>query len=160
MSENSAKVQAGSRSGFGLSGLAGIVAGIYSAATTPVFVGAAGLGMAAVVGLATFAGGIIGSAVGIVGGLVVGTVAFGGLGLLAGKRGMKIGLIAGAVTGAVVGGLGGSGYGIYKGYTLSQKAMEEKACAVPFNDAVAQRCRQMNLVAAPVATPAPAPTAR
>lgn len=158
MSENSTKVRAGSGGGLGLSGLAGIVAGIYSAATTPVFVGATGLGFAAIVGLATFAGGIIGAAVGLIGGVVAGAALFGGLGMLVSKRGLKIGLIAGAVTGAVVGGFGGSGYGIYKGYTLSQKAMEAKACAAPFNDAVAQRCSQMNLTPAPrVAAPAPSP---
>lgn len=158
MSENIIKVRAGSSGGIGFSGLAGIVAGIYSAVTTPVFVGGAGLGMAALVGLATFAGGIIGSTVGAIGGLVVGAVALGGLGLVVGARGMKVGLIAGAIGGAVVGGLSGGGYGIYKGYSLSQKAMEEKACAVPFNEAVAQRCRQMNLVPAPVVA-APVPSA-
>ena len=155
--DNSTKVKSGSRGGLGISGLAGIIAGIYSAATTPVFVGAAGLGMAAVVGLATFAGGIVGGVVGVVGGLFAGAVVFGGLGMIAGARGLKIGLIAGAIGGAAVGGLGGTGYGIYKGYSLSQKAMEEKACAVPFNDAVAQRCRQMNLVAAPQVAPTPVP---
>ncbi len=159
MSEASTKIQSGSRGGLSISGLAGIVAGIYSAVTTPVFVGGAGLGMAAVVGLATFAGGFVGGIVGVVAGITVGAAVCGGIGAVFSRsRGIKVGLIAGAIGGAVIGGLSGTGYGIYKGYSLSQKAMEEKACAVPFNDAVAQKCRQMNLVPAPqVAAPASVP---
>ena len=148
---SSVAVKAGSTGGMSFSGLAGISAFAYSAITTPVFIGAAGLGMAALVGVATFAGGAIGAIAGIIGGVVVGGAALGGLGLIFARR-MEVALplgALGAIGGLCVGGLVGFGAGIYKGYTLSQTALEEKACAVPFNDAVAQKCKEMGLTIAP-----------
>lgn len=149
---NRVRIRKSADGGIGFSGLAGLVAGVYSAVTTPVFVGGTGLGMAALVGVATFVGGSLGAVAGLLVGGIAGAAVCGVIGAVwaHGAKGLKIGLLAvGAVGGAVTGSMAGAGYGAYKGYTLGQRAMEEEACAAPFNDAVARACRhRVPLVAA------------
>lgn len=132
----------------------GIVGAAVSFMTQPVFIGAAGFGMAALVGAGTFIGAAVLGTAGTIAGMVVGGAVLGITGVsLGGNKLAAASLAAGVFSGAVLGSFGGSAYGGFKGYTLSENALVEKTCRVPFNDAVAKMCLKTN-----VYTPASKPT--
>lgn len=139
--------------GIGFSGFLGIVGAAVSFMTQPVFIGAAGFGMAALVGAGTFLAATVLGTAGMIAGMVVGGSVLGITGVfLGGKKLAGASLAAGIFSGAVLGGFSGGVYGGFKGYTLSESALVEKTCQVPFNDAVAKMCLKTN-----VYTPAPKP---
>ena len=109
-----------SSQGFGALGLLGTVASIIAYCKTPSFVGWAGAGKALLVGAGTSMGASIVAVPAALGGFL----GFGTVGLI--TRSKETALVFGLV-GAIAGGLGGAGYGAYRGYNFSKDALTEHA---------------------------------
>ncbi len=136
--------KAAASGGISFSTLAGLAGAVISFVTQPVFIGWAGVGMAALVGAGTFIGAAVVGTVGAVAGIVAGGSVLGLIGLVGGRKTGGVAIVAGAISGAIVGTAGGAIYGAFKGYELSESALVAKTCQAPFNDAVAKLCFTTN----------------
>lgn len=138
------------------SAVAGVASGLYAYSTTPVLTSAIS---ALVVGAGTFVGGIV---AGVCGLAACVTLAFGvGAVIRSLNKGVTIKPTGFTkiltVATVALGGLASAGYGMNEGYERSKAAAVNKACAIPFNDAVAQQCKALGLSVAPKNTPPTGP---
>ena len=144
--------------------LAGLAGTVISSVTQPVFVGGAGLGMSALVGIGTFLGVCVGAPLGLIAGAIVGAATLGTIAFVSNIRNGREGLYEAVATLMLLGGAGGTLPGVlvgapagaYAGYKLSESTLVEKTCRAPFNETVAKTCVETGH-AAPKPTTAPQP---